>query len=404
MESVISKSNERSFMRIFFFLIDMNLGGTEKSLLNLIDTLPESTDITIMMMREHGELLSAIPAHVRVQVIDHSKDVCHAVESNFVTLAKEQLGKGRLLSAFRAMLYYMRSKMQKGTDLYYKFMKHSLPSQQEAYDVAVAYAGPNTFISNYVLDKVSATQKIQWVHFDVNKIYFDVSINRNLFHQFDKIVCVSEDVQGHLLKKIPELAAKTAVRYNVIPYQTIDTLSNEAATAMDLVRNNKIVTVGRLTEEKGHMGFLSTFRKLKDAGLDFVWYIVGDGNCRQELEAKIQELKLESHVILLGKQMNPYPYMKQADIYLQPSRYEGHCVTILEAKYLHKAIVCTDFSGAREELQDMRTGLITSFEDADKLEKMTRIITDTALRSHFEVALQEEQVQQSSEKVPPFWQ
>jgi hypothetical protein len=52
----------------------------------------------------------------------------------------------------------------------------------------------------------------------------------------------------------------------------------------------------------------------------------------------------------------------------------------------------------------MRTGLITSFEDADKLEKMTRIITDTALRSHFEVALQEEQVQESSEKVPPFWQ
>lgn len=404
MESVISKSYERTLMKIFFFLIDMNLGGTEKSLLNLIETLPENTDITIMMMQAHGELLSAIPPHVKVRVIEHAEAVYHTVESNFVTLAKEHLGKGRLLPALKAMRYYMRSKLQKGTDLYYEYIQQSLPVQEDIYDVAVAYAGPNTFISNYILDKVRAKQKIQWVHFDVNQIYFDVPINQNLFRRFDKIICVSEDVQGHLLKKIPELASKTQVRHNVIPYSAIGQMANEAAIGMDLNRSNKIVTVGRLTDEKGHLGFLSTFRKLKDVGLDFVWYIVGDGKCRQDLELQIDALGLQSNVILLGKQMNPYPYMKQADIYLQPSRYEGHCVTILEAKYLQKAIVCTDFSGAREELQDMKTGLITSFDDADKLEKMTRIITDTKLRNQFENALSEEQELRSSGKVTPFWQ
>lgn len=393
----------RSF-RLFFFLIDMNLGGTEKSLLNLIETLPENTDITIMMMREHGELLSAIPPHVQVQVIDHADTVYHTVESNFVTLAKEQLAKGQLLPSLKAMRYYIRSKLQKGTDLYYEYIQQSLPVQEEAYDVAVAYAGPNTFISNYVLDKVKAKQKIQWVHFDVNQIYFDVSINQNLFRRFDKIICVSEDVQGHLLKKIPELTSKTAVRHNTIPYNAIGQMANEVATGMEMNRRNKIVTVGRLTEEKGHLGFLSTFNKLKDAGLDFVWYIVGDGKCREDMETQIEALGLKSHVILLGKQMNPYPYMKQADIYLQPSRYEGHCVTILEAKYLQKAIVCTDFSGAREEIQDMKTGLITSFDDTDKLEKMTRIITDATLRNLFENALSEEQELLSSEKVTPFWE
>lgn len=390
-------------MRILFALIDMHLGGTEKSLLNLLGTLNEDVEVTVLLMRCHGELMNAIPPHVKVKIIEHSEEIHHIVESNFIALAKEYFTQKKPLKALRALNYYVRSKRQKNIDCYYEFVADSLPVMSEEYDVAVAYAGPNTFISNYILHKTIARQKIQWVHFDVSQIYFDVSMNRPLFAEFDQVLCVSKDVQDHLLAVIPEIAFKTSVRHNVIPYALINTLAQEPAVGMDHLKRNKIVTVGRLSKEKGHMGFLETFRKLKEKGNEFVWYIVGDGACREALQKEINAMDLNENVVLLGKQVNPYPYIREADIYLQPSHYEGHCVTILEAKYLCRPIICTDFSGAKEELKHLHNGLITKFEEVDKLQQMNRILNDQNLRQQFEHVLRLEKKQSEINTVVPFW-
>lgn len=391
-------------MRILFALIDMHLGGTEKSLLNLLNTLNEDVEVTILLMRRHGELLNAIPPGVKVKVIEHSEEIFHIVESNFIALTKEYFTQRKPLKALRALSYYVRSKKQKNIDCYYEFVADYLPEMSSEYDVAVAYAGPNTFISNYILHKTTARQKIQWVHFDVSQIYFDVLMNKPLFAGFDQVLCVSKDVQDHLLTAIPEIAHKTSVRYNVIPYALINTLAQEQATGMDPLKRNKIVTVGRLSKEKGHIGFLETFRKLKEDGNEFVWYIVGDGACRAALQQEINAMGLNENVVLLGKQINPYPYIKEADIYLQPSHYEGHCVTILEAKYLCRPIICTDFSGAKDELEHLHNGLITSFDEDDKLRQMNRILNDEHLRQQFEHVLSLQRMQSEITTVAPFWE
>ncbi len=66
--------------------------------------------------------------------------------------------------------------------------------------------------------------------------------------------------------------------------------------------------------------------------------------------------------IFLGIKENPYVYMKQCDIYVQPSRFEGYCTTTNEARILGCPIVMTDVSGAEEQLENGKTGLIVEKE------------------------------------------
>ena len=85
-----------------------------------------------------------------------------------------------------------------------------------------------------------------------------------------------------------------------------------------------------------------------------VW-IVGGGPEERALRELIREKGLEDYVTLLGMQSNPYPYIRQADLYVQPSRFEGHCVTVMEARILAKPILATT-TAAEEQLVDGLTG------------------------------------------------
>lgn len=366
-------------MKILFVLINMNLGGTEKSFLNLVENLSQDYEITLLLLENSGDLLNDIPQNVNLQIIENSGEVNAAIKYGFSVMFCRYLREFNVLKSLKTVLFYIFSKIDKKTDYYYLFFKSELPKLSVQYDFAVSYAGPHNFISNYVIDKVTASKKIQWIHFDVSKIYFNKAISRNIYSNFDTIVCVSEDVKNQFLNLLPQFITKTIVKHNLISFDKIDLLS--MATVKDInTQLISIVTVGRLTKEKGHEQFLTTFRKLKDKGYKFCWYIVGDGNQMSVLKEKVEQLKLNDSIKFLGKKSNPYPYYKSCDIYLQPSFYEGHCVSILEAKFFKKAIVCTNFSGASEEIIAGQNGLIVDFDEDSYYNALEKLITNDKLR------------------------
>ena len=102
--------------------------------------------------------------------------------------------------------------------------------------------------------------------------------------------------------------------------------------------SNTIVSVGRLSNEKGFDLAVEASKILKDKNINFRWYFIGDGNQREALEQKIKSYQLQNHVLLLGLKDNPYPYIKKAKIYAQTSRFEGKSIAIDEAKILRKPI------------------------------------------------------------------
>ena len=101
-----------------------------------------------------------------------------------------------------------------------------------------------------------------------------------------------------------------------------------------------------------------TCRILLDMGHEFYWYLVGDGPLRTKIEQEICKYRVSDRVFLLGTKENPYPYIKNCDIYVQTSFSEGYCTTTMEAKILHKPVVTTNAPGMREQFVSGENGLI----------------------------------------------
>jgi glycosyltransferase involved in cell wall biosynthesis len=110
--------------------------------------------------------------------------------------------------------------------------------------------------------------------------------------------------------------------------------------------------VGRLTEPKDFAQSIKAMSLLKAQGVQVRWYILGEGDQRPELEALIKKLGLEQDFLLCGAVDNPYNFLKQADIYVHATRYEGKSVAIREAKILGKPMLVSDCSGNREQVVD----------------------------------------------------
>ncbi len=94
-------------------------------------------------------------------------------------------------------------------------------------------------------------------------------------------------------------------------------------------------------------------------------YIIGDGPNKNEYQNLINNLGLKDNCILLGAKKNPYPYMKNCDIYVQPSRHEGYCITLAEARCFDVPIVTTNFTGASEQVINEETGIITKIDSEE---------------------------------------
>lgn len=145
-----------------------------------------------------------------------------------------------------------------------------------------------------------------------------------------------------------------------------------------------IITVGRLSYQKGYDILLQTHKKLIKEGLNYSLIILGEGIERKNLEKYIKENNLENNTQLLGFKENPYSYLKEADIFVSSSRYEGYPLVLCEAVCLGKPIIATNCTGPKEILENSRYGLMAEVENVDDLaEKMKKLILNEELRKKY---------------------
>ena len=119
-----------------------------------------------------------------------------------------------------------------------------------------------------------------------------------------------------------------------------------------------ILSVGRLVEQKGYERAIDVFYRLKQEGYKFKWYIIGDGILKKGIQKKINELELNKNICLLGIKDNPYPYIRQCNLFFLPSLYEGFPTVTIEAKVLEKPVLSTEVSGIKEQIINGETGII----------------------------------------------
>src|SRR5690625_3234280 len=125
----------------------------------------------------------------------------------------------------------------------------------------------------------------------------------------------------------------------------------------------------------------------KKSGLNIRLYCIGEGSTKNEYKELIRCYGVEKDFILLGSTSNPYPFMKQCDIYVQPSRHEGYCITLAEAKCFNKPIVSTNFTGAKEQLFQYESATIIDFNEQQMLSALQKLVNGIDLKKkiHHEI-------------------
>lgn len=366
--------------KLLFMCINMNIGGTEKALLNMIAEIPnDKYEVTILMLERYGGFLNEIPKWVKVKYLNNYSEIKPILNNPPQNTIKKFIKKGCFIKAFNIAVTYYISKMLKNKNIFFKYILSDYPKLKEEYDLAVAYAGPMDFITYYVLNRINAKQKVQWIHFDIDRIGFDKDFAEKNYKKFNNIFVVSEKAKKKLINKLPNIKDKVEVFYNIVSKDLIQEMSIKDNGFEDEFDGTRILTVGRLSKEKGQDLFIIALAKLKEEGYNVRGYLIGDGPSKNEYQNLINNLGLKDNCILLGAKKNPYPYMKNCDIYVQPSRHEGYCITLAEARCFNSPIVTTNFTGAKEQIKKEITGLICNINHEDIYKNIKKLLDDKIL-------------------------
>ena len=359
--------------RLFFLLFSMRVGGVEKSLLGLLSTLdPAEYDIHVGLLRREGEFMPLLPSHVRVH--ECFRGAWNVVNQPPLSTVKSLLGRGRIGEAAALLFGHAVYKITGDRTLFYKHVLRNEPPIEECFDEAYAYAGPSSMLDYYICRKVKARRRFGWIHFDIAKNGIDEVMTRRYYSEYEKIYVVSEQAKHNFDHAFPEFAGKTVVRCNVVSAEEVRRLASEGPTFDDEFSGVRILTVGRLSGEKGQNVSIEALKILVDRGFNVRWYYVGEGKLRSSCERMAAERGLTERVSFLGLRTNPYGYMRDCDIYVQPSRHEGYCITLAEARCFTAPIVATEFTGAREQLSRHPQSVVTGMSAAELAEGIERFL------------------------------
>jgi glycosyltransferase involved in cell wall biosynthesis len=341
--------------KLLFCLQTMVFGGVETELITIMKRFDRTKyDLTVLIFYEQDEkMLKKLPDDVKIINLNIDKQYyC----SNTGALIKARCKKGHI---FAAANIAMKKLFGKPTPLGVSLKK--LPTPNEEYDYAICYHMHSPLVLRYVAEKIRAKKKLAWIHNDFSTTRYAIAQYKKSLLCYNKIIAVSKRLREEFLERNPDFSEKTIVVNNIVDDAAILRKSLKTADLDERFQKDegiKLLTVGRLVEQKGFDLAVKACKILVDKGLPITWYAIGYGVEKENIEKLIQELGLEERFILLGRKDNPFPYMALADLYVQPSRHEGWGLALQEAKIFQKVIVCTNFAGALEQIENEKNGVI----------------------------------------------
>lgn len=352
----------------------LRVGGIQRSLENLLDIIDYNKyDVTLFLFHSDSELNKKINKNVKVVGSNKMLKIANM-------LPKEARQKGLLYFIIRKIIAGLCAVW--GANLVYKFM-FMFEAKKFDYDAAISFSNNINNrsvyfgVNKFILEKTVANRKITWLHVDFEKMNMDNAINRKEYERFDTIVHVSHAVKKTFLNFYPELKEKCKVVYNTIPVDKIKILSIEFDTQK--LAHLSLVSVGRLDKNKSPKSYIKVARCLKKNKIDFHWWIIGDGPEKSELWADIQNNHLTDNFTLLGEINNPYPYIKNADLFVSASNSESFGLAIAEALCLKTPVVARYYPALEELIISKINGIISYGDDESLANSVLNLLNDFEL-------------------------
>lgn len=372
--------------QVLFINYSLHSGGIEKSLVTLLSLFDFAKyEVDLQLFANEGLFLERVPSQVHLLPPLFPAEYKLNIRQALTAL----LRKGHPLVAICRLLVTFAGKTPGGMGdrlvRMWKIEKHFVHSAQKEYDAVVAFMEGQPIY--YAVTKVKAKRKIGFIHGDYNAMSLNQDFDRPYVKQLDALCTVSEGCKAALEDNFPEFQEKFHVIYNIISARFLRKMAEEPANFKDGFQGSRVLTIARLSTQKGLDLALPAIAALREKGLKFRWYIIGVGPEEESLKEQARSLGIEQNVCFLGEQANPYPFLRACEVYLQPSRFEGKSIAVDEAMVLCKPILLTDFSTAADQVTSGKNGLIVPMTPEGIAEGLEKLLTDSALRKEFHNAL-----------------
>ena len=338
--------------KIIFITEALWIGGIETALVNLLNRLDyEKYDVTCLILRNDQTMAPRLPEQMRLLVADRHVAVSFRKAYRYARLyhlTEKSENPSRL---HRAMMWAVPAIKWVENRLYIRYIQENL--KNEHFDTCVIYSDR---AAETAARGIRADRYLMFYHHGAMRREYHDEIG---YRKAEKIIAVSNAVEQKLRQFRPKHAHKMMTIHNLTDVEGIRRKAEEPIGEVFFPDRFHIVSCGRVSHEKGMDLAVEACARLVEMGHDNIhWWIVGGGPAEQEVRNKIAQLHMEDHVTMQGMKSNPYPYIKRADLYVQPSRFEGYPVAILEARVLGRPVVSTDNGGAKEILTEGETGLL----------------------------------------------
>lgn len=354
----LSNSSNPNEKNVLFVINNMDIGGIQKSLINLLNNIPDSYEIDLLIFSK--DLVSKYEIPNNVNLIKTSR-ILNIIGTPLKKLKKQGSKISKIILSGFSRIF--------GAIIIRKVLYFFLKKNHVHYSTAISYSHDisdknlSTGTNDYVLQCINADKKITFLHTDVFQNYDVNKKNYSRYKLFDKIVCVSDSCKYRLDSLLPGVKNKTLTLHNFTDKDYIIKMAN-----INTIEYNKkfinVLTVSRLSHEKGIDRFIPVFVQLHREGLKIKWHIIGDGPDKDDLEKLILKESASEFIHLYGNQRNPYRYMKNVDYLLVTSRFEAAPLVYDEAATLQIPIVTTETVSANEMVEVLSRGTVIENNDS----------------------------------------
>ncbi len=380
--------------QLLVVLNHLTIGGVQKTLITASKNFDyEKYDVTIYLRRNRTDLLPYIDKRAKVIV---NNDPNHYYRKPFALKLQLQIMIAKLLkdkSKVKALESELTSQICHATMSY----EQKTHFNSLNYDIAIAYVHgyPALLVDKYI----NAKKKIIFFRTSTDELH---EVHEKIIANFDKVMSLMEEQKALIKTWYPIVEDRIFIVENYIDKEAIIAQSKEKQLPK-YDSKYTICSCGRFAMVKGFDLAVEAAKELKERGISFLWYFVGDGSDRTYIEELIKKYGLTEEIVLTGMQKNPYPYMAACDVYVQPSREEALVNTVNEAQKLCKPVVSTKTLGGLKFIDSEEKGLLCDFTGKSIADGIERILRDEMLRKKIENNLQSIDYSFQNEKYKEQW-
>lgn len=359
--------------KVLFILPSLGIGGLERVQVTLANALVQNGyDVTVMVLTNVTDLRDELDERVHF---------CYKPP-------KQHLGN---------KIPYIRHK------LYDDGMWETRASAKQLYDYYVAdehYDVEIAFFRGTPIKVISGSTNrnavhIAWVHSDFSKAGGFTNNFKSLdeviaaYRSFDKVICVSKQAAEGFNKAIGNTGNVITI-YNMLPVAEIKRKAQETPPVSINKANFHIVLVGHFFDKtKGQSRLINAVCKLRGEGADISLALIGSGRDENLLRDIVNKQKADSFITITDGQRNPYPYIKDADLLVCASYFEGYNLTVAEALILGVPVLSTDCTGPNEILDYGKYGMIVENSEEGLYHGLRQFVENPVLLKEYkEKALQ----------------